>query len=56
MLGIDDPVVLLAYLLCGASTLLCLIYGVFNWNKGQDEVLPEDAMWSMEDKKSENGA
>ncbi len=56
MLGIDDPVVLLAYLLCLASTLLCLIYGVINWNKGDDTVLPEDVMWSVEEKKSENGA
>ncbi len=55
MLGIDDPMVLLAYLLCGVSTLLCVIYGVANWNKGQDEVLPEDAMWSAEDKKADNG-
>jgi hypothetical protein len=56
MLGIDDPVVLLAYVLCLASTLLCVVYGVINWNKGQDEALPEDVKWSREEKQSENGA
>jgi hypothetical protein len=56
MLGIDDPVVLLAYILCVASTLLCVVYGVINWNKGDDAVRPEDEKWSTEEKQAENGA
>ena len=34
MLGIEDKYVALAYILCIASTLLCVVYGVINWNKG----------------------
>jgi|WetSurMetagenome_2_1015567.scaffolds.fasta_scaffold175890_2 hypothetical protein len=56
MLGIEDPVVLLAYVLCLASTLLCLGYGILNWNKGDDAVKPEDVKWSAEEKEAENEA
>jgi hypothetical protein len=56
MLGIDDPVVLLAYVLCVASALLCVVYGVLNWNKGDDAVLPEDVKWTAQEKDAENGA
>ncbi|RYD05576.1 symporter small accessory protein [Desulforamulus aquiferis] len=33
MLGIPDPQILLAYVLSLASSILCVIYGVKNWNK-----------------------
>jgi hypothetical protein len=56
MLGIEDPVVLLAYVLCLASALLCLVYGIINWNKGDDTVRPEDVKWAAEEKKSDNGS
>ncbi len=36
LLGIPDAGIWLAYLLCAASTLLCIIYGIINWNKGED--------------------
>jgi hypothetical protein len=36
MLGIDDPWVLTAYLLCLASAALCVVYGFANWNRGED--------------------
>ena len=52
MLGIDDPFVLLAYLLCGASTVLCVVYGIICWNKGDDSVSNVDVKWSAEDKKA----
>lgn len=32
MFGLTDPGVLLAYLLCIGSALLCVIYGAKNWN------------------------
>jgi hypothetical protein len=56
MLGIEDPVVVMAYVLCLASTLLCVTYGVINWNKGDDSVRPEDVKWSAEEKDTENGS
>ena len=45
MLGIPDPGVLLAYLLCILSVVLCVIYGAVNWNKGEEQVYPEDVKW-----------
>ncbi len=56
MLGIEDPMVLLAYVLCIASTLLCLVYGIINWNKGDDSVRPEDVKWASEEKQADNGS
>ncbi|MHC4998980.1 MAG: symporter small accessory protein [Planctomycetota bacterium] len=53
MLGIEDKGVLTAYLLCIASTLLCVIYGFINWNKGDEEVQPDDVKWAAEEKKVE---
>ena len=32
MLGITDPIIFAAYILCAGSALLCVIYGVRNWN------------------------
>ncbi|MCL2114672.1 MAG: hypothetical protein FWH29_00445 [Methanobrevibacter sp.] len=37
ILGIPDPWVLSGYLLLIISTLLCVAYGIINWNKGDDE-------------------
>lgn len=48
MLGIDDPWILGVYLLCIFSTLLCVVYGVVNWNRGgETEALEikEEAAW-----------
>lgn len=54
MLGIEDPYVAAAYLLCIAASVLCVIYGLVNWNKGDDsEVGPEDVQWAEEEKKVE---
>jgi hypothetical protein len=33
MLGIDDPWIWGVYLLCIFSALLCVIYGIINWNR-----------------------
>ena len=54
MLGIEDKGVALAYVLCIASTLLCVIYGVINWNRGDVEVEAEDVKWAQEEKKVED--
>jgi hypothetical protein len=48
MLGIDDPWVWGVYLLCIFSTLLCVIYGIINWNRGgeqESQQIEEEAAW-----------
>jgi hypothetical protein len=50
MLGIPDPGVWLAYLLCVLSVGLCVIYGWVNWNKGDEPVTPEDVKWVKDEK------
>jgi len=53
MFGIDDPGIWLAYLLCILSSLLCVAYGIINWNKGDEPVGQEDLQWAAEEKKVE---
>lgn len=36
-LGIADPWVAGSYLALILSTLLCVVYGIVNWNKGDEE-------------------
>jgi hypothetical protein len=51
MLGIEDKGILAAYLLCIASTILCVIYGLINWNRGEEEIKADDVKWAVEEKK-----
>ncbi len=37
MLGIDDPQIWLAYVLCIVSALGCMVYGLLKWNEEEDE-------------------
>jgi len=37
MLGLSDPSILLAYLLSLGGAVLCIVYGIVNWNKGNGE-------------------
>lgn len=53
MLGIEDMWVWLAYLLCIVSTILCIVYGIICWNKGDEPVQPDDIKWVAEEKKVE---
>lgn len=53
MFGIEDPCVWMAYLLSVASTLLCIVYGAINWNRGDDTVQAEDFQWIAEERKVE---
>ena len=41
ILGIPDPWVLSGYLLVILSTLLCVVYGAINWNKGDEDSTSE---------------
>ncbi len=52
-LGIEDGYVFAAYLLCILSTLLCVVYGIIYWNRGEEEVKKEDAEWAAHEKKVE---
>lgn len=56
MLGLPDASVWLAYLLCILSTVLCVVYGAINWNRGgeEEEILsPEVSKWAEEEEKIE---
>ncbi len=50
MLGIPDKAVFLAYALSVFSALLCVLYGVANWNKGDEPIQTEDVQWAKEEK------
>ncbi|WP_459201519.1 symporter small accessory protein [Methanococcus sp. CF] len=57
MLGISDPYVLSAYVLCILSTLLCVVYGALNWNKGSEtetDEIEEEIEWEKEEEKMED--
>ncbi|MCB2194125.1 MAG: hypothetical protein KQI62_21295 [Deltaproteobacteria bacterium] len=52
MLGIASPELALAYVLCIAASVLCIIYGIIKWNdsgplteelRDLDQWAPEDA-------------
>ena len=52
MLGLSDPTIIAAYLLCIISSVICVIYGAINWNKGEEiEVTSEDKEWAKEEDK-----
>jgi hypothetical protein len=50
MLGIESPSVWLAYVLSIAGAVLCVGYGIVNWNKGEEPVKKEDVDWAKEEK------
>lgn len=53
MFGLSGFAVPLGFALCILSTLLCVVYGVKNWNKGyiQEEELKKEEVWKDEDEK-----
>ena len=56
MLGIEGKWVAAAYVLCIASAVLCVIYGLITWNRGAEEgteQVEEDVHWAKEEKKVE---
>jgi len=50
VLGIESPAVWLAYVLSLASAVLCVVYGIVHWNKGEEPVKKEDVDWAKEEK------
>ncbi len=53
MFGIDSFGVGLAYSLSIISTVMCVVYGIINWNKGSDEIQPDDIDWAKEEEQIE---
>jgi hypothetical protein len=54
MLGINDPWILMAYLLCIFSTVACIGYGIYNWNKGAEndpDEISKEAKWENNESK-----
>jgi hypothetical protein len=52
VLGIDDPWIWGVYLLCILSTVLCVSYGIANWNKGEElekQEIMEEAAWEAQE-------
>ena len=47
-LGIQDFGIISAYILCIISAIICVLYGILNWNKGGDEEqkeILEETQW-----------
>lgn len=53
MFGLTDPLIYSAYILCVIGTLFCVVYGLINWNKGEEPVYREDKEWVSEEIKTE---
>ena len=56
VLGISDPWIAAAYIGCILAMLLCVGYGVLNWNKGGDnegEQISEEISWHEKEKDME---
>jgi len=57
MLGFEGAGVLLAYVLSISAALLCVVYGVKNWNVPSDEVvkreIDEEIQWEKTDPEDE---
>ena len=51
MLGMGDFSIFLVYILCIASALACVIYGIVNWNKGEEpeDEIAKDVEWEKKD-------
>jgi len=52
VLGIEDPWIWGVYLLCILSTVLCVSYGIANWNKGEElekQEIMEEAAWEAQE-------
>jgi hypothetical protein len=56
MLGLGDFWVSSVFILLILSTLLCIVYGAINWNKGEkeEEAVVEDVKWKKEEKEIED--
>ncbi len=46
MFGIEDGWVSAAFLLSIASAVLCVVYGIFTWNRGDEPLEKDDVQWA----------
>ena len=53
LLGIEDPAIWSVYLLCIISAIYAVYYGIRNWDKGDEQIFPEDVTWFKDEKKVE---
>jgi len=56
VLGIPDFWIWSAFLLSVGSTLLCVIYGAINWNRGgndESQQIDEEVQWDEKEKEVE---
>ena len=53
VLGIPDPGIWMAYLLCLAATALCVVHAFVKGRKADVEPTPADAAWVAGEKKVE---
>lgn len=51
LIGIDDPWVLSALVLAVSVTIVCMIYGILRWNKGDDSAPGTDTIIWVRDEK-----
>jgi hypothetical protein len=55
MLGIKDPWVAAPYILCILSAMLCVVWGILKWNKGDNEEPEEEIRkWAEEEDRVED--
>lgn len=48
--GIQDLWVVIAYLLAFGGMVVCVVYGVAHWHKGDEPAKLEDVQWAKEEK------
>ena len=53
VLGIPDPWIWMAYLLCLAAALLCVVSGVVRGRQVEEPPSPVDAAWAEREKQVE---
>ncbi|MGL1931259.1 MAG: hypothetical protein OCC45_05810 [Desulfotalea sp.] len=53
MFGLEGVAVPLGFILTILSAILCIVYGVINWNKGYvtEEELEQETVWKAEQSK-----
>jgi hypothetical protein len=54
MLGIEDPLIWMAYVACLAAAAVSVGYGIANRNRAPDNLTREDRSWAREEKKVED--
>ncbi|MFP4164448.1 MAG: symporter small accessory protein [Chitinispirillaceae bacterium] len=52
ILGLEGGGVVLAYICCIGAALLCIVYGIMNWNlprEDEQKEIEEEAVWEQHD-------